>query len=40
MKNRRDNDYDPGVLLVVLGIIIVMLMCLVLMYGYYDDFLR
>lgn len=40
MKNRRDKDYDPGVLLTVLGIIIVMLMCLVMMYGYYDEFLR
>lgn len=39
MRDRRDKDYDPGVLLVVLGIIIVMLMCLVLMYGYYDELL-
>lgn len=39
MRDRRDKDYDPGVLLVVLGIIIAMLMCLVLMYGYYDEFL-
>lgn len=39
MRDRRGNDYDLGVLLVVLGIIIVMLMCLVLMYGYYDELL-
>ncbi len=40
MRDRRDKDYDPGVLLVVLTILIAMLYGYILIYSYYYEFFR